>query len=73
MKQQHFKVKQNGATLGFALYNKQGVFFTPNNRVSAKQSAEVWGALEGNRELPNGVKLESWTPHPPLPRVLDNP
>jgi hypothetical protein len=65
--QQHFKVRRGTATLGYALYNNQGLFFTPAAKVPAKDLAEVWGALDSNKQLPEGVKLERWVPPAPLP------
>ncbi len=67
--QQHFRVRRGAATLGFALYNNKGVFFTPAAKVTTKEVGELWEALGSNKGLPEGVELESWVPPTPEPKV----
>ena len=58
----HYRVKQGSSTLGYAVYNRGNVLFTPAPRVAAKVATDVWSSLEKDGEWPEGVTLEGWQP-----------
>jgi len=58
----HYEVKQGSSTLGYAVYDRGNVLFTPAPRVASKVAGEVWYSLDQTGEWPAGVFLQRWEP-----------